>query len=460
MTETSERAPRTGILIVLALSLALKLVVLFLVGEIRPLLDEVRYLEAGASIAAGEGIVYSVDTWDEFHAPPFYPYFLGLVHALGGGALAAKFVQVLVSTLSVWLLYLLGRRWFGHRAAFWGAALCAFYPNLIAFTHYNWVETFFLFWFYTALLCLFERQGGLGSRGRVLSAGLLLGVSSLCRAEVVYVLPLLVLWIYFVTRDLRTTLQRGGLLVTGCVAVLLPWQVHIQRELGGFLPITSASANVWYLSYNAFEPMNQDLGITADEFRKPYRKEARPKVESDDLIFRNQRERELAFEFIAEHPLLCAKRFVQRVVLLLNPTSFLIRHLRDDNYTRRFDERAARPQIPPRAEEALVWSALGSYALLSVLAVLGLFALPPGRPRSLILLLLFYFISIYALTYAISRYRLTIVPLLALVAGYTLADPRACLARLRSPARAIGVVGVLVFLGLAWSVHFHRLWPN
>jgi len=456
MTTARSERPGVGLLVILLLSFGLKLSVLFAAGDIRPVKDERNYLYAAQSISNGNGIAYAMEHWDEFHAPPFYPYFLGLVFYLGGGSFEAKIVQVILSTITVWLLYLIGKRWFDARAGLWGAAIAAFYPTLIAFTHYNWVETSFLLWFYCAILLLFDRAGGLHTRKHFLAAGILLGVASMCRAEVVYALPLMVVWIFTATRQLSEAAQKGALLVLGCVATLLPWNLHIYRELGGFLPITSASSDVWYLSYNAFEPGNQDFGISANEFRKPYRSQARAMVESDDIVDRLRQEKALAFQFMAENPLLCARRFFTRVVLLLNPTSFLIRHVRKDFYKQ--NRRTYFRSFPGAAKEAVVLMTVASYMLMSVLALIGLVTMPAGRPRSLILLLLTYFVAIYGLTYAMSRYRLSFVPLLMLAAGYAIANWRDCLARLRSPKRAVSAAVGLILLCIVWSVHFDRLW--
>ena len=455
----AQRAVVPAVVVVLLLSFALKLAVLYLVGDIRPFRDEQRYLEAGVSLAAGRGIEYEAPNWDELHAPPLYPLFMGLVTRLGGGAYESKVAQVFLSTFTVAFLYLLARRWFDVRAALWGTGLAAFYPTLVAFTHYNWVETFFLFWFCAALLALFDARGAPASPARTFAGGLLFGAAALTRAEAFYLLPLLVLWIGAREGRARPILAKGGSLVLGGLLALLPWIGYAYSEHGALVPISTGSTGFWHFSYNAYPPSNQDLGVAQAASRAPHKDEARRRARGDDPIERMRKEQRRALQFIAENPLLCVRRFFVRVGLLLNPTSFLIRHVRKGYYTRAHGERPERAAIPPAAADAIVWSTVAAYLAVSVLAVLGLSVMPAG-PRAFLLLVTLYFVVVYGATYAISRYRLSFMPLLALAAGYAVAHRAECLERLRRPGTAIPVFLVLAVLGFAWSLHFDKLWNH
>ena len=161
---------------------------------------------------------------------------------------------------------------------------------------------------------------------------------------------------------------------------------------------------------------------------------------------------------MAENPWLCVKRFFARLALLLNPSSFLIRHVSKNYYTTNPAGEEFRGRLSPLARNAIVWTTVAAYILVSVLATVGLATMPAGRARSLTLLVVFLFCAIYGSTYALTRYRLAILPLLAISAGYALANRSACLARLRTRRTAIAVLVVLVVLCGFWSVHFDKLW--
>ena len=132
-------------------------------------------------IAAGDGIQYPNPRWDPIYQPPIYPLFMGGVYWLGGGAFASKVVQVILSTATVWFLYLLVRRMSDRRAALLAAGCFAFYPTVIAFTHYNWSETVFLFLALPSFLLLFDSEGGIARPRGLFAAGVCFGLAALTR---------------------------------------------------------------------------------------------------------------------------------------------------------------------------------------------------------------------------------------------------------------------------------------
>lgn len=68
---------------------------------------------------------------DVFHQTPLYPYLLALSYRATGGKLALLLLQVLGSTLSVYLLYRIGDRMAGEAAGLFAAGLAAVYAPSI-----------------------------------------------------------------------------------------------------------------------------------------------------------------------------------------------------------------------------------------------------------------------------------------------------------------------------------------
>lgn len=438
---------------ILLSSFLLKLGLVFLVGEIAPLLDEEQYLYVGQSLAAGQGLRYTNVRWDPLYQPPLYPFYMGLVFKLGGAAIAAKVGNVFLSTGTVWLLFLVARRWFGARTALVSAALFAFYPDLVAFTHYNWSESFFLFWWVLAFLFLFEPGARLAGVRSLMLAGMLFGLATQTRAVLAYLVPLLVPWMALATRDLRSTLVRGTAFVASFVLCLVPLMWTVYREHGGVI-LSSQPAKIWYQCYNAAEPGNVDYGFPLLP-RTP--RGTRPPVDEANPVLRQRQEMRNALAFMADNPGLCARRFWLRLTYFFNPTSFLIRHVREGHYWRRVGEPK---RAPPAAAwiEPLVAITVGSYLLTWLLAVLGLFTMPAGIVRPFVLLGSTYLVVLCALTYATSRYRLPLLPLMVPCAGYAIVHFRASVRQL---ARArIGIPFVLVVGGFVyvWSLYWDRIW--
>lgn len=463
--------------LIVAAALCLELLLLARMGDIEPILDEVDYVFAGESVARGEGIRYRSRLWDEVYQPPLYALFLGAVFRSGGGPVASKVAQALLAALSTWFVFLLGKRWSGQRAGLVAAGLFAFYPTLVAFTHYNYSETLFLFWLLLAFLLLFGPGGEPARPGGMLLAGLALGLAALTRAVVAYLAPALVLWILLATRDLRATALRGGPLLIGFALAILPWQVELQRRYGGFLLICSQPAKIWHRSYNALPPRTVDYGMfekleLPDDFR--------PRVQDPDPVARTREETRRGLEFLRRNPLLCLERFGQRVGFLFNPTSYLIRHLRWGRYdvprsrepsagsspSRELlydgpEESDAAPAGPPRSGplvELLVALTVASYLFVSIAGLLGLWALRSPSAQWFAAGTIVFFVAMYGLTYATSRYRLSFVPLLMLGAGHALADPRAALRRVATPVRAGSLLLVLALHVWLWSLHWDRIW--
>jgi len=458
MPAPSLRPPRSLLLVLLA-SLLLKLGLLFAIGDIAPVRDERRYREVGISIAAGEGLKYTNKFWDDLHSPPLYPFLMGLVTWLGGGPFEVKLLQVFLSTLGAWFLYLLARRWLDARTALWSAALVAFYPTLVAFTHYNWNETVFLFLFLASLLALFRPDGTPARPKRMLGAGLLLGLTALCRAELAYWLPLALAWIVWVERRPRALAQCGALL-GGVVLAMLPWWIYVERHYDGFVLVSTGESSMWHFSYNAFPPDTNDLGMSGEEGldRDAYRADARPKVRDQDPIRRAAREKELGLQFARENPGLVLERFGTRIALLLYPTSFLARHVALDYYTRGPTGEVVREPFARSTKVAVVWLTLLSYVGLSWLGVLGWAGLPRSPARTLVLLTCAYFLAVYGMAYAVTRYRLVLVPLLAVGAGWALAHPRDLWRSLRRPRVALGAALTSAALLFIWTRYLDRIW--
>lgn len=449
--------PRRGgraIAVILIASLAFKLALLLWIGDIAPVADEIQYVVAGESIAAGHGIRYTNPKWDPLYQPPVYPHAMALAFELGGGPFELKLFQVLLSTLTVWLLFLLTRDWFGARTAVWSAAIFAFYPTLVAFTHYTWSETFFVFWLVAAFYFLFEPGRRIARPASLLLAGLLLGVAAQTRAVAVYLVPCLVPLVYLSTRSFRGTLTRSAALFLGVTIALAPLTYSIYERHGGFLLISTQPAKIWHESYNSKEPENVDYRF---EFTRRQPRLERPRSLHKNPIVQHREETRNALAFMAENPLLCVKRFYTRLTYLFNPSSFLVRHLRNGWYDTFVGEPAHAP-IPRPVVEVIVAVAVASYLLVATLGLVGLFTMPPGVVRAFSVGLILFFVMLTALTYATSRYRVPFLPVLIPSAAFALTNLRACLGRLRAPTRLVPFALVYALLVYWWSLYLHLNW--
>jgi len=125
---------RHPVAVLLAAAFAVKLTVLAQLGG-HPLLqphgelDTTYYVELARRVAGGGPLAIP----EPFFVSPLYVFFLATVFSVSGSSLvAARFVQILLGTTGVGLLYLTARHWFGARAA-WIAAALAILTGLFTF---------------------------------------------------------------------------------------------------------------------------------------------------------------------------------------------------------------------------------------------------------------------------------------------------------------------------------------
>jgi arylsulfatase A-like enzyme/4-amino-4-deoxy-L-arabinose transferase-like glycosyltransferase len=429
------------VLAVVLVALLVRAVALVAAAGLQPLLDEQLYAQRAAALLDGRGFLGSYQSWvlhDDGLIPPAdlpqYPgawqppgqsLFMAGVMALTGRSLfAVKAAQVLLGAVSVWLVYLLGRAWQGEREGLAAAWLVALYPNLIAFTHYLWSETLFTFLLLLGLWWL-TRRPGLPGTGSTAAAGAVFGLAALTRSSIFYFLPLLAAWLVWSRPPHgRAALARGALLLALAALVVAPWSVRNTRLHGGFVLLdTNGPYNLWRGNGpDSFDDRDDpaqpryawplDGFLLAPVMNRPARrlveeaKQAlRSATPSDLQVIAHARR--AAWREIRAHPLVFLERIRYRLADMWNPTSFLIRHLQVGAYGK----------LPPGLATLLALLAAGTYLGLVALAAAG-FWLSRRRPETWLVALLVAFTSaITAVSFGLTRFRLPLEPLLAIVAA-------------------------------------------
>ncbi len=233
-----ERAAAWGAAIFVA-ALVLRLVYLF---EMRRsdaflfLLGDAEVYDAWAHrIAAGDWLGHEV-----FYQAPLYPYFLGVIYALGGSTFAVRVVQSILGSLACWLVFEAGRRLFSLRVGIVAGALVALYPTCLFFD--GLMQKSALDFFFTSLLLLMLTLG-LRQPGNFLwlATGAGLALLALTRENAMILIPILALWIPWFFRDACLS-QRAGWVVSlllGLGLVLLPVGIR-NAVVGGEFHLTTS----------------------------------------------------------------------------------------------------------------------------------------------------------------------------------------------------------------------------
>lgn len=217
--------------IVTGLALAARLGVVAWAGSsIPPAADGTYYHVLAARIAGGEGYTW---LWPDgvvthaAHYPVGYPALIGVAYAaFGAKPVVAMIVNAIIATAGAWAAYDLLRRATSRKLALAGGVVAALHPALVPYTAALMTEGV------TAGLvavaaALADRASAATPRrawGWIVASGVVMGVATLVRPQVIVLAPVLGL---LATRATLRARVRGAIVVTAiAAAVCAPWTVR------------------------------------------------------------------------------------------------------------------------------------------------------------------------------------------------------------------------------------------
>jgi 4-amino-4-deoxy-L-arabinose transferase-like glycosyltransferase len=257
-TTQAEQAPLRALLTdrwlpaIVLLALALRLLVRWLAPHADWLGDEREYYSAAAILADGRGLAFfDQSIWLR---PPLYIAGLAILFRFFGttvGVEATWLVQVGLSLATVVLAYLLSRLWHGRPAvARVAALLCAIYLPFAVYTRLLLSETAFTFLIVLAFVALswHARHSGWGT---LILAGAAFGCAILTRGIALPFLAAIPLWALAVrqrgrTLDWRGAIVRSAIVIGVAVLIVAPWTARNALAYGRLIPVdTTGGYNFW-----------------------------------------------------------------------------------------------------------------------------------------------------------------------------------------------------------------------
>ncbi len=157
-----------------------------------PIIDAAYYDQWARSVASGLGYGPS-----PFYLAPLYPYAIACIYALGvHDYVAVYMLQAGLGLANLFMVYLLGRRLFRHRSALVAMILVMLYAPILMLEGKLLSETLGMTLTLAALLLILRSidRKGVGS---ALTAGIVLGLSVLCRSSNLLFALLLAAWLVF-----------------------------------------------------------------------------------------------------------------------------------------------------------------------------------------------------------------------------------------------------------------------
>lgn len=367
----------------------------------RLLLDSEFYDAWARGIAAGDWMGGA----RVFFYDPLYPYFLAVVYRIAGhDLLLVRLLHVALGLGTCALTWILARRIAGRAAAGVAALIVAVYGPAI-YQEGEIEKTALGVFLITACLALLAAA----SPATRLIAGIALGLATLARGNMLLLAPFGFLWLAIEPR--ASARRRGlaaGLFTAGVMLVLGPVAIRNHRVCGEWILTTAGGGTNYYTGNN---PANTSGGYEAVPFVRPqsaheeddFRAEALRRTGrtlSPSELSRYWYRESLRHSF--ENPGFALRVHAKKVALFWGDLELA------DGWDMAFLSRASKVLALP----------LLGFAPLFALAVVGAWAVRKER-RSLALLL--GYVAVYAGTviafYVFSRYRLHILPALAVFAG-------------------------------------------
>ncbi len=229
-------------------------------------LDESFYDRMATSIAHGQILRPTV-----FYSLPLYPYFMGLVYFVSHNSVdAMRLTQHALGVANCFLVYILAKQLFSRPVAIVAAGLFTLYGLFIFYEGQLLSVTLAMFLNLLTLVTLFrafERK----SRALFLAAGLLMGISALAMSGILLFVPCVVYGIFRFFKDRGPSLAATALLAAGLLGPITLATAHNYAAEKDFVLITAHSGITFYTGNNPeakpyFNPIKEIQGADIEAF--------------------------------------------------------------------------------------------------------------------------------------------------------------------------------------------------
>jgi 4-amino-4-deoxy-L-arabinose transferase-like glycosyltransferase len=388
-----------------------------------------------------------------FYRAPAYPYFLAIIYWLFGPFLPVVYIiQMVVGIISIFLLFILTKRYFNEKVALISCFIFSLYGTTIFFESKLLPETIAI-----AVNILFlyvlsnyyqesREQKGFPRFFLLWFSGCLLGLSCLIRPNMLLMVPCVGLWLIFFAdqgklcdelswrSEINKKLSHVLILTIGTLLIIFPLTLRNYLQSGDFVLISlnggltfsqgnNAHAEGVFAAFPGFTGNIQDQRLE----ERYYAQAEEGKKLSDKAISRFWYRKGL--RFIKENP-------IQWLVLEAKKFFYFFddyEHSLEYSYTVESSYMANISILP--------------FGMIIPLALFGILATFPWKGKTLLMLYLLVQFLTVMIFYMSSRYRLPATPVLCVFSGYGLYY-LVELFRKKSTQKAIFSIIILVAVGI------------
>ena len=379
--------------------------------------------------------------------PPLYPAFVAAVYYLfgPGNFLAVRAVQLVLSLLTVGVVYLLATEAFSQRVGLWAAGLYCFYPSLLVYNNLLLTEVLFTFLFLLGCLAMvrFLRRD---TPGYLAAAGVLLGLAALTRSVLWLSPPLLALFILVAGKgSVRWRVLTAGLLCAAFALTIAPWSIRNTRLEQTFVAVDTMGGRNFMMGNYEHTPLYRSwaaIGVGGEQSWDAVLAAADPSFRQMTQGQRDKRALRYGIDFVKAHPVLTLKRDIIKFLQFWGLERELIAGV----------SRGIFGELPVPAVVLLAAVILGSYAAAMFTGIFGMVMAPPDDRRLhwFFLLLIAFICGMHTVVFGHSRYHLPLMPLVLMYSASALLSVRAIWQQ-RAGWRFGLAVGLCVLLVAGWA---------
>lgn len=350
---------------------------------------------------------------DAFFMSPIYPYFLAVIYKIfGQSTYLIRLLQVIISTITIFLIYLISKNLFSKKIGYVSAAIAAFYSQLIFYSGLILSETLQVF--VSSLLLFFLTKNFDNIYKKWFVSGIWLGLLAIFRANILVFAVLIV--VYFIIKIIKQKESQKIYLISflrfilGMMLIIAPVTIRNYMVSNDFVLITSNGGINFYIGNN-----EKSLGVFTTPTEFNFASDMSGEKYAEKLSHRDLSASEAssfwyeqAIKFMEDNPLSAIYLMLNKIFLFFLPEENPQSAMMDYNFYKENFSRIL--QLP-----------LIDFSVLSILFVLGSVMLWKDRRKYLeIYLFAFaYFVSTI-IFFVNGRFRLALLPVIIPISAYSI----------------------------------------
>jgi 4-amino-4-deoxy-L-arabinose transferase-like glycosyltransferase len=380
------------------------------------IIDERDYVHLARHLIEHDEYAYDLNRPTSLR-PPLYPALVASVFSVAGleNYQAVRLVQIILSLITVLVVYRLARDVYSSRVGLWAAGAYCFYPSFLGFGNLILTETLFTL-LLTAGVCSMVRGISRTSYGSLVLAGLLFGLGALTRSILYPFAPflglfLIVSWSGSIIRRVLAVLA----FAVPFAVVLAPWAMRNTAVHGTFVPIDCMGGRNFMMGNYEFTPLYRSwdaISISGEESWIEVLKAKHPELSRSGAVTQGQLDQiamKEGLQFVRENPELTLKRD-------------LVKFFDFWGLERELVAGADRGYFGPIPSSGVLFLGLvicSTYIAILFSGILGAAVTPPSnwRHHLLLLMVIGFTCVVHTVVFAHSRYHLPVMPLVMIYAA-------------------------------------------